>query len=50
MAFRLLFDFGLNQDCTDLVTMGFLSERDLLNRHTALWGCYVFDVYVMKLI
>jgi hypothetical protein len=49
IAFRLIFDFGLNQDCTDLVTMGYLSQRDLFNRHNALWGSYVFDVYVLQI-
>ena len=43
MAFRLLYDFGLHQDCLNLVQSGELTEKDRQVRLTTLWGCYVLD-------
>ncbi len=45
IAFRMLYDFGLNHDSSDLTSMGYLSERDLQTRHNTFWGCYIYDKY-----
>ena len=41
----MLYDFGLNHDCSDLTSMGYLSDRDLQIRHNTFWGCYIYDKY-----
>jgi hypothetical protein len=46
IAFRMLYDLGLNRDGTDLLALGYISERDLQVRHDVFWGCYVYDKYV----
>jgi hypothetical protein len=46
IAFRLLYDFGLNQDCTDLVTLGYITEKEQKIRQITLWGCYTWDRFV----
>jgi hypothetical protein len=43
MAFRLLFDLGLHQDCTELMNAGCITENDRKARHVTLWGCYIID-------
>jgi hypothetical protein len=42
----MLYDLALNRDATDLMAMGYLSERDLQIRHNVFWGCYVYDKFV----
>ena len=39
----MLYDLALDRDATDLMAMGYLSERDLQVRHKVFWGCYVYD-------
>lgn len=39
----MLLDLALTRDATDLMAMGYLSERDLQVRHNVFWGCYVYD-------
>ncbi|KAJ5792052.1 uncharacterized protein N7503_008030 [Penicillium pulvis] len=43
IAYRLLFDLGLHQDCQDLIRAGFLTSSERKARHATLWGCYVSD-------
>ncbi|KAF2494598.1 hypothetical protein BU16DRAFT_424622, partial [Lophium mytilinum] len=43
IAFRLVHDFGLHQDPTDLVREGQLTEKENKVRHVTLWGCYTID-------
>lgn len=43
LAFRLLYDFGLHEDCLDLVEAGLLTDLDRRIRHSILYHCYVFD-------
>ncbi|OAL19164.1 hypothetical protein AYO20_11675 [Fonsecaea nubica] len=45
IAFRMLYDLGLNRDGTDLLALGYISERDLQVRHDVFWGCYVYDKF-----
>ncbi|KAJ5520243.1 hypothetical protein N7463_000696 [Penicillium fimorum] len=39
-AYRLVFDFGLHEDCKNLVAAGLLTEVDQRVRQTTLYGCY----------
>ncbi|CAI7654803.1 unnamed protein product [Penicillium crustosum] len=43
IAYRLVFDFGLHEDCKNLVTAGLLTEVDQRVRQATLYGCYVLD-------
>ncbi|KAH8819258.1 fungal-specific transcription factor domain-containing protein [Xylogone sp. PMI_703] len=43
MAFRLIYDLGLHQDCTKLTDTNCLTEKDRRVRHVTLWGCYISD-------
>ncbi|KAF2802371.1 uncharacterized protein BDZ99DRAFT_503848 [Mytilinidion resinicola] len=43
IAFRLVHDFGLHQDPTDLIREGQLTEKENKVRHVTLWGCYTID-------
>ncbi|KAH7140041.1 hypothetical protein B0J13DRAFT_69884 [Dactylonectria estremocensis] len=43
LAFRLLYDFGLHEDCVNIVEAGLLSDRDRRVRHSILYHCFVFD-------
>lgn len=43
MAFRLLFDLGLHQDCTELMSAGCINDNDRKVRLVTLWGCYIID-------
>ncbi|KAJ5816509.1 hypothetical protein N7447_008742 [Penicillium robsamsonii] len=43
IAYRLVFDFGLHEDCKNLVAAGLLTEVDQRVRQTTLYGCYVLD-------
>ncbi|KAJ5372477.1 hypothetical protein N7517_004483 [Penicillium concentricum] len=45
-AYRLVFDFGLHEDCKNLVAAGLLTEVDQRVRQTTLYGCYVLDKQV----
>lgn len=47
MAYRLIFDFGLHEDCKDLIARGLLTEVDQRVRHITLYGCYILDKYVL---
>lgn len=40
---RLLFDLGLHEDCTNLVTQGKLSATEATFRHILFLGTFVFD-------
>ncbi|KAJ5410967.1 uncharacterized protein N7487_005326 [Penicillium crustosum] len=46
IAYRLVFDFGLHEDCKNLVTAGLLTEVDQRVRQATLYGCYVLDKQV----
>lgn len=43
IAYRLVFDFGLHEDCKNLVAAGLLTEVDQRVRQITLYGCYVLD-------
>lgn len=46
IAYRLVFDFGLHEDCKSLVADGRLTEVDQRVRQITLYGCYVLDKQV----
>ncbi|KAJ5124312.1 uncharacterized protein N7515_008137 [Penicillium bovifimosum] len=46
IAYRLVFDFGLHEDCRKLVAAGLLTEVDQRVRRITLYGCYVLDKQV----
>ncbi|KAJ5154449.1 uncharacterized protein N7500_009888 [Penicillium coprophilum] len=48
IAYRLVFDFGLHEDCKNLVAAGRLTEVDQRVRQTTLYGCYVLDKQVFS--
>ncbi|KAJ5776052.1 uncharacterized protein N7511_001063 [Penicillium nucicola] len=43
IAYRLVFDFGLHEDCNNLVAAGLLTGIDQRVRQITLYGCYVLD-------
>ncbi|TVY54796.1 Nitrogen assimilation transcription factor nirA [Lachnellula cervina] len=43
MAFRLIYDLGLHQDCSDLLKDGSITQNDRKVRHATLWACYIID-------
>ncbi|KAH6867221.1 hypothetical protein B0T10DRAFT_420072 [Thelonectria olida] len=45
LAFRLLYDFGLHEDCINLVGAGVLTTLDRRIRLSILHHCFVFDKY-----